>query len=319
MRKYKKIISLSLLLLIAIASTGCSNNNKKNPSSDLINQEGVLATVNGKAITQKEFDETLAAYKKMVETQYGEGAWDKEISPGKTLGSFYKDTAIMENMILDRVLVDAAVKDGIKMTDEELTTELNVYKGYFDNDEGYQEFLKTNEMSEEYLKEAIKKEFIINHYIDKNIETLVPTDDELKELFKEFKMDQKIRASHILVNTEEEAKAVVERLNKGEAFEAVAKDVSIDPSKDKGGDLDYFNYPKMVKEFSDAAFAMNIGDVSAPVKTKFGYHVIKVTDKKTDNSITVENSKDILTEGYKTKKYNELVENLKKNADIKVK
>lgn len=317
MKGFKKFISLSLLLCIALAATACSNNNAKDSSSDLINQEGVLATVNGKAITQKEFDETLLAYKKMVETQYGEGSWDKEISPGKTLGSMYQDTAIIDNMILERVLIDAAEKDGFKMTDDELKAELDVYKGYFDNEEGYQEFLKTNEMSEEYLKDAIKKEYIIQHYLDKNIETLAPNDDELKALFEEKKMGQQVRASHILVNTEEEANKVIDRLNKGEAFEAVAKEVSIDPSKEKGGDLDFFAYSSMVKEFADAAFSMKIGDVSGAVKSKFGYHIIKVTDKKTDDTVTLENSKDSLVEAFKAKKYDELVENLKKSADIK--
>lgn len=317
MKGFKKFISLSLLLCIALAATACSNNNANDASSELLKQEGVLAVINGKTITQKEFDETLAAYKKMIETQYGEGAWDKEISPGKTIGSMYQDSTIIDNMILERVLVDAAEKEGFKMTDEELQAELDVYKGYFDNDEGYQEFLKTNEMSEEYLKDAIKKEYIIQHYLDKKIETLVPTDDEMKALFTELKMGQQVRASHILVNTEDEAKAVIDRLNKGEAFEAVAKEVSIDPSKENGGDLDFFPYTKMVKEFADAAFSMEVGQVSGAVKSKFGYHIIKVTDKKTDDTVTLENSKDTLTESYKAKKYDELVENLKKEADIK--
>jgi len=316
MKKFKKLISITLLMCIALASTACNNSNVNGATSDLMKQEGVIATVNGKAITQAEYDETLLAYKKMVETQYGVGAWDKEISAGKTMGSYYEESAIMDNMILEKLLIDAAEKDKFTMTDEELQAELDVYKGYFDNEEGYQEFLKTNEMTEEYLKDAIKKEYIINHYIDKNIETLVPTDDELKVLFEEQKMGQKVRASHILVNTEDEAKAVIDRLNKGEVFETVAKEVSIDGSKDKGGDVDFFSYSDMVKEFSDKAFSMNVGDVSGAVKSEFGYHIIKITDKKTDDTITLENSKDSLTESYKTKKYDELVEKLKNDATI---
>jgi len=314
MKKFKKVICLTLALCMAIGVTACSKND--GTTSDLINQEGVLATVNGKAITQAEYDETLAAYKNMVETQYGEGAWDKVMADGKTLGDYYKDEAIMENMILELLLIGAAEKDGFSMTDEELKTELDVYKGYFSTDEEYQEFLKTNQMTEEYLTDAIKKEYIINHYLDKNIETLVPTDEELQKLFEETKMGEKVRASHILVKTEDEAKAVVERIKKGEVFEDVAKEVSIDPSKDNGGDLDFFAYGDMVKEFSDAAFSMEIGDVSDAVKSQFGYHIIKVTDKKTDDTVTLESSKDSLTETYKANKYNELIENLKSSATI---
>jgi len=316
MNKFKKVICLTLALCMAIGVTACSKTNTDGTTSDLIKQEGVLATVNGKAITQEEYDETLAAYKNMVETQYGEGAWDQVMSDGKTLGDYYKDEAIMENIILELLLIDAAEKDGFTMTDEELKTELDVYKGYFGTDEEYQEFLKTNEMTEEYLTDAIKKEYIINHYLEKNIETLVPTDDELKKVFEETKMGEQVRASHILVNTEDEAKAVIERLNKGEVFEDVAKEVSIDPSKANGGDLDFFAYGGMVKEFSDAAFSMEIGDISDAVKSQFGYHIIKVTDKKTDDTVTLESSKDSLTETYKSNKYNELIENLKSSATI---
>lgn len=314
MKKFKNLVSLTLVFCMALAITACSKNDEG--KSDLINQEGVLAVVNGKTITQKDFDETLASYKKMVETQYGEGAWDTQMPNGKTFGEYYKDEAIMDNMILEQLLIDAAEKEGFSMTDEELKTELDKYKGYFKTDEEYQTFLKTNEMTEEYLTEAIKKEYVINQYLQKNVDSVVPTDDELKKIYEDTKMGQQVRASHILVNTEDEANAVIDRLNKGEAFEDVAKDVSIDPSKDNGGDLDFFSYGDMVKEFSDAAFSMNVGDISGPVKSQFGYHIIKVTDKKTDDTVTFENSKDSLTETFKTNKYNELVDNLKNNATI---
>lgn len=317
MKGFKKLISLSMVLMLATFLGACSDKTD-NSAKDLIKQEGVLVVVNGKTITQEEFDENLAAYKKMVETRYGEGAWDMEISPGKTIGSMYSDESIIDNMILERLLMDAAEKDGITMPESELENEVNQYKSYFDNDEGYQEFLKSNAWTEEYLKEAIKKDYVINHYIEKNIETLTPSDDELKKLFDEVKMGQEVKASHILVETEDEAKKVLERLKNGEKFEDVAKEVSIDTASGaEGGDVGSFPYTgKMVKEFSDAAFAMNVGDISDPVKSEFGYHVIKVTDKTTDSTVTLESSKDSLTETYKNKKYEELIENLKKNAEI---
>lgn len=317
MKKFKNVVSITLVFCIALAVTACSKNDAG--KSDLINQEGVLAVVNGKAIMQKDFDETLASYKKMVETQYGEGAWDTPMPNGKTFGDYYKDEAIMENMILELLLIDAAEKDGFSMSDEELKKELDVYKGYFNTDEEYKTFLETNEMTEVYLTEAIKKEYIINQYLQKNIENAAPTDEELKKVYEDTKMGQQVRASHILVNTEDEANTVKDRLNKGENFEDVAKEASIDGSKDNGGDLDFFSYGSMVKEFSEAAFSMNVGDVSDPVKSQFGYHIIKVTDKKTDDTVTFENSKDTLTETYKTNKYNDLVENLKNNAIIEKK
>jgi parvulin-like peptidyl-prolyl isomerase len=88
-------------------------------------------------------------------------------------------------------------------------------------------------------------------------------------------MPDKVHCCHILVKTETEAKNVKARLEKGEKFGAIAQQVSLCPSSKKGGDLGTFTRGKMVKEFEKAAFGLNKGQVSAPVKTQFGYHVIK--------------------------------------------
>lgn len=88
-------------------------------------------------------------------------------------------------------------------------------------------------------------------------------------------MPDKVHCAHILVNTEPEAKAVVERLNKGDKFANIAKELSLCPSGKNGGDLGTFTRGKMVKEFEICAFGLQKGQVSPIVKTKFGYHVIK--------------------------------------------
>ena len=88
-------------------------------------------------------------------------------------------------------------------------------------------------------------------------------------------MPNKVHCAHVLVKTEREANAILERLNKGEKFTSIAKEVSLCPSGKRGGDLGSFSRGKMVKEFENAAFALQKGQVSSIVKTKFGYHVIK--------------------------------------------
>jgi peptidyl-prolyl cis-trans isomerase C len=88
-------------------------------------------------------------------------------------------------------------------------------------------------------------------------------------------MPDKVHCAHILVKTEQEAKAIVEKLDKGEKFAAIAQTVSLCPSGKKGGDLGTFTRGKMVKEFETAAFTLQKGETSGPVKTKFGYHIIK--------------------------------------------
>jgi parvulin-like peptidyl-prolyl isomerase len=88
-------------------------------------------------------------------------------------------------------------------------------------------------------------------------------------------MPDKVHCAHILVKTEQEAKTVIERLNKGEKFANIAKEMSLCPSGKRGGDLGTFTRGKMVKEFETAAFVLQKGQTSPMVKTKFGYHIIK--------------------------------------------
>lgn len=110
------------------------------------------------------------------------------------------------------------------------------------------------------------------------------TEEEIKAVYedeaKKLKETERVRARHILVASEKEAQAVIDKLAKGEKFEALAKQFSLDGSKDYGGDLGYFSAPEMVPAFSTAAFALKKGEVSQPVKTDFGWHIIKLEDRK---------------------------------------
>jgi parvulin-like peptidyl-prolyl isomerase len=91
-------------------------------------------------------------------------------------------------------------------------------------------------------------------------------------------MATKVNASHILVKTEEEAKAIKAELDAGKSFESIAQEKSLCPSKKNGGSLGWFTHGQMVREFEKAAFSMKKGQISQPVKSQFGYHIIKVVD-----------------------------------------
>ena len=93
-------------------------------------------------------------------------------------------------------------------------------------------------------------------------------------------MVKKINASHILVKTESEAKVILYDIEHGKSFEEAAKEVSLCPSKKNGGNLGWFSRGKMVKEFEQACFNAKKGDIIGPVKTQFGYHIIKIDDIK---------------------------------------
>jgi peptidyl-prolyl cis-trans isomerase C len=150
--------------------------------------------------------------------------------------------------------------------------------------EGRKAKLQETEAVQRRLK-YIEGQYVYEAYVEKIVSERA-TDDKLKAAYadfvKEYKGEEEVRASHILVKTEQEAKDVISQLEKGAEFEKLAKEKSVDPSKDRnGGDLGFFSKDQMVKEFADAAFALKKGEtVKAPVKTQFGWHVIRVTDRR---------------------------------------
>lgn len=110
------------------------------------------------------------------------------------------------------------------------------------------------------------------------------TEEEIKAAYDKesakVKQTERVRARHILVASEKEANDIEAKLKAGAKFEDLAKQYSLDGSKDYGGDLGYFTAPEMVKAFSDAAFQLKVGEISPPVKTDYGWHVIRMDDRK---------------------------------------
>lgn len=145
----------------------------------------------------------------------------------------------------------------------------------------------------------MESQYVYEAYVDR-IVTERATEAKLKEAYeayvKDFKGEEEIRASHILVKTEQEAKDLIAQLEKGGDFGKLAKEKSIDPSKERNsGDLGFFTKDQMVKEFAEAAFAMKKGETTkAPVKTQFGWHVIRVTDRRTKDAPKFDEVKDQL-------------------------
>lgn len=131
--------------------------------------------------------------------------------------------------------------------------------------------------------ERLKDQMIQQAYLRDEIADRV-TDDKIRatydERVKDMEQETEIRARHILVKTQDEAEAIRREIADGAKFEDVAREKSTGPSGPQGGDLGYFVAGTMVPEFSEAAFAMEPGDVSDPVQTDFGWHVIKVEDRR---------------------------------------
>jgi peptidyl-prolyl cis-trans isomerase C len=136
------------------------------------------------------------------------------------------------------------------------------------------------------------------------------------EAIKQVKNEEEVHARHILVPTEDEAKAILAQLKGGADFAALAKEKSKDPGAAEGGDLGYFTKDQMVPEFAEVAFKLNKGQVSDPVKTQFGWHIIKVEDKRTKPTPTFEQVKPQIENYIAHRAQAELVENLRKTATV---
>ncbi len=196
----------------------------------------------------------------------------------------------------------------------------------------YQEALKKGlQKDPEYLQklEEFKKLTLIGRLLEKEIELKAKvTEEDVKDYYDKHKDElsavSQIRASHILVKTEAEARNILERLKTGEDFAAIARKSSMDPgSAQNGGDLGYFSPGQMVPEFEAAAEKLKTGEVSTvPVRTKFGYHIIKVTDKKKGKPVEFEKIKSMLFQRISADRQKEFfdsyIEDLKKTYTVQI-
>ncbi|WLR92205.1 peptidylprolyl isomerase [Shinella zoogloeoides] len=169
-------------------------------------------------------------------------------------------------------------------------------------------FLTDRELHNAYFKkhvvDAVTPEEVKARY-EKEVAAITPEDE--------------IRARHILVKTEEEAKAVIKDLDAGKDFVEIAKEKSTDPNKSEGGDLGYFAKGRMVPEFENAAFALEKGAYSKePVKTQFGFHVIKVEDKRKQQPPALDQVEAQVRQLVMRDKYLELLEKAKAAAPVDI-
>ena len=173
------------------------------------------------------------------------------------------------------------------------------------------ETLKLDESDEfKYMIANAKRDILAQLVMNGMMKQIVVTEEELKAYYEanksQFQKGETVRAKHILVDEEEKCKEILSAIENGEtAFETAAQEHSNCPSGSKGGDLGAFGKGQMVKEFEDAAFTAEIGAIVGPVKTQFGYHLIKVEEKKEAEETPFEEVKTTIQRTLLQKKQNE--------------
>lgn len=320
MRSFCTIITVFVGIVL---STGIA------PLSAAENSKTPAATVNGNVITRQALNIEVEQAKRRSTQQ------------GKVLAAAQTKTMqqdILERLIEQQLLFQESRKQNIRIPDSEVADHLAKLKTRFPSTEAFDKALKDMKISEADLNVKTRQGLAIQKLIKTEVEDkVVVSDDEAHKFYTShpeyFKQPEQVKASHILIKVDAQAdqakqaaakkkiEDIQQKLKQGADFGALAKKYSQGPSSVRGGDLGFFSRGQMVKPFEDAAFAMKTGQVSDIVKTRFGYHLIKVTEKKAAGSTPYKDVKAKIISFLKQQKTNagiqKYVETLKKSAKIK--
>jgi foldase protein PrsA len=256
-KKMKTIMIVVAVLFVASMFYGISATRWRGGGGETSRD---LAKVNGKAIDPLRYREMFS---RMVNQLGG------EIRP--------QDAAFVQNLALgqtiDFTLILDQAKKKVKVPNREVDAVIDnlVQQQKLGSKKELERILKRSGLSMGKFKEMIRDEMLVQKMVSKVRGDAKVTPEDLRE----------VRASHILLSSEADAKRVLEKVRKGEDFSALAREYSMDPgSAGKGGDLGYFTTGSMIEPFEKKAFSLKVGEVSDAVKTQFGYHIIKVTDTR---------------------------------------
>jgi len=293
--------------------------------------KGNAASVNGVAITHEEVNRQMSALEKHLVSTQGTAIRPSMIPVLRN--------SIINNLIDKELLYQEAKMQKIVVEEGTVGERIDDLRKKFPSEKAFQDEMGQMSLSEETLRSQIRKGLAVQQLVEKEILVHVTVSEQDMQSFydgnsEHFKEPERVRASHILIESKPDAdpvdkekrrkklEAVKKRFNQGEGFAVLAKEFSHCPSAEKGGDLGYFERGKMVKPFEDAAFSMNPGEVSDIVVTSFGFHLIKVTDKKPGRIIPYGESKERIKQHLQRAKFieekNSYVAELKKKGKVEL-
>ena len=267
-------------------------------------KNGAAARVNDVEISREAFNKAVSAAK----DQFAAIGVDKKKK---------SDTVDIEQEVIDRLITielmyQDAKKRGIQVDEAKVDQDLINFSTSFQTEEEFNDFLKKNSIDMTIVKEQFSKKVVLQQYhrellqeLKKKIE-VSPEESEAfyKANLEKFAFPEQVKASHILIKLNKDADKAAEKLALtsiedirkkvlgGEDFAKLAEEYSQGPSSSRGGDLGFFSKKQMVKPFADAAFALKIGEISEVVKTSFGYHIIKLMERKAAGTTPYEEVKD---------------------------
>lgn len=247
-----------------------------------MDRDKILAEVNGKKISGVDYNLFIDSLNPQLKQYFGGDELNKDV---------------VNELVYQALLYEDAMEKGMDKEDE---------------------FLQ--------VVEKTKESMLKTYALGKLLATVEVTDEDLKKFYEEnkeaFVKPESADASHILVEEEDKAREIYEKIQKGEDFEELAKEFSTCPSKEKGGNLGTFTKGQMVKEFEDAVFENEVGTITEPVKTQFGYHIIKINQKNDAEELSFDEVKDKIEAQVRRQKeqdiYNKKITELKNKYEVKM-
>lgn len=286
----------------------------------------VLARVNGEAVTKADFEKFI----NQMEMNAGSAV------PADRRNEIYRNA--LDRLVELKLLTQETKSRGVKGNEQEVTAQIQSLRGRFPSEEEFNKALAAQNLTADKLRDEMLTQSGVKTMMEAET-TGAPavTDADVKDFYDknpdQFKKPEQVRASHILFTTagsDEAAKkkarasaeAVLKQARSGKDFAALAKQHSTDGSASQGGDLGFFEKERMVPEFSAAAFALQPGQISDLVESQFGYHIIKVTDRKPSEAIALDEVspqvKQFLTQQRQQERGKAFVKRLRDKAKIEV-
>lgn len=279
--------------------------------------EGIVARVNGEVITEEEFDREFNEVKKVYEGQLGEDSLSQDAGNESTLEDLLRESVLNE-LVLEKLVFQDAEEIGITVSNEELEAQLEEDIVALGGEEEYKSFLESNNFTEEEYKADLEKRILYDKHAEIFKSEIQLSKEDIEKYFEENKEKlTKFRVSHILVESEEEGLKILEKLEAGEDFESLAITESKDTiSASRGGDLGYVSKETSTlgEEINEVIFDMEEGEISQPIGTELGYHVVLVEERLD----SYEELKDDISDTLENEKYIEKVSNLMEEAEIEI-
>ena len=304
---------------------------KEKPLAPVTGKGGLIAKVNGKGLKIALFTEKYDRFTQTFKAR-------KRPVPNR-IDARYRDS-IVKRLVEEELIAQEAAQAKVKVDTKLLAEEFDKYKAMFKTDARFQSYLKNARLTTDKVKQNLSKNLMLRALLE-HLSGEKVTDVEVKKYYDDnqakYKVREQVRARHVLFKTPknasqadiDSAKAKADKVaaeakknNNDDAFAALAKKHSEGPTASRGGDLSFFTRNRMVKEFDEKAFSMKVGEVSDPVKTRFGWHVIRVVERKDSRLRPFDEVKDSikrsLTNRANRTARQKLIEKLRAKAKIEI-